>query len=101
RFTKKGVLEGLHQKIGRLNLIRASPTNPFLAEPRPRAGVLFEPAHYIRASPAWKRRSVHCGEATRAQFCGSITSATPWTWTRPSRNSKPSNTKRIAPQYKR
>ena len=27
--------------------------------------------------------------ATRAQFCGSITSATPWMWTRPSRNSEP------------
>src|SRR6516165_1410448 len=46
RFKKKSVLERLHQKIGGLwlNLIRASPTNPSLAEPRPRAGVLLEPA---------------------------------------------------------
>ena len=37
-------------------------------------------------------------EATRALFCGSIISATPWTWTRPSRNSRPSNKKRTASQ---
>ena len=36
--------------------------------------------------------------ATTAQFCGSITSATPWMWTRPSRNSRRSNSKERASQ---
>jgi hypothetical protein len=56
---------------------------------------------YVTATPdlpVWKKLFVHCGAAMILRLCGSVTSATQWTWKTPSHNCNKSSNKGLSSQ---